>query len=667
MGVDISTTLVKRGLSQLGLAHPPGAAGHRTSTTVQTLGLAGAELLKAVDHELGATAALTTDIKSALCALPQPDGPVRQDTDNRDERGRFKAAYNEPRERTEPELGDRFDSVELKRQGKDLSQMRTTNSSYESLHRKVQALVLLPCGTDSARWDGLRHWSGEAYEGLVGVPYMPATLDKFARELKYAGGGGVARESLAAFWLGRPALLGESPVQGAAALYVDTAVNPVWTHHFSRCAKVARLGGRVMPATSTTYLNAGCGTPVLYTSCSGHTSLPKAVGGLLDSYESIAGPDTAQRLVVMDREGHAAWLLKELRDRDWDFIVPLRQSSVDKPERFCELTDWVPYKDKGDEVRGGRLELNDSKAPDESLQVRVVGRKRRRTGKVAWYATLADAEAFSDPTVLDLYFARWPLQELVFRDGNGRVHLGAHYGYGRRKVDNVAVLDRLDKIQGYTRKLDIRVKKGQQNAQALRAEVTEKSLAINRVSERLDALRAELDASVAQGRAGTATFKERYASARALESWLASNRNDVASQAEDAVVLERKVKTARSRRKSLQDEQAILDSRRRIFTVDVELDELMTAFKLTFMNLCGVLMTQYLGKQMQLDTLIRGILTLPGERVRTPTTETIRIYRHERDRQLMPLVEAACQKLTEQEMVRDKRRLRFEVVDRPVP
>ena len=54
------------------------------------------------------------------------------------------------------------------------------------------------------------------------------------------------------------------------------------------------------------------------------------------------------------------------------------------------------------------------------------------------------------------------------------------------------------------------------------------------------------------------------------------------------------------------------------------------AFKSTFMNLCAVLMKSYLGIDMEIETLIDSVLTLPGERVTTATTETVRIFRQPR-------------------------------------
>ena len=663
LDINVSGTVVKRAMKELGLAWPQGNPGHRRVQQVEPLDLAGAELLLGLDQVVGATSALAAELQAGLAALPPPSEPVRDDRANRDGRGRFKPAYNAAKKRTVPELGEKFDSVEQRRQGKNLPAMRTAQSSKASLSRKVVALTMLPCATDSARLDALGHWQGGAFEALVGVGYMPATLDKFARELKYAGMAQAAQDAVASFWLGRPSLLGEAPVQGAAVVYVDTSVSPLWTHHFSRCAKVARLGGRIMPATSTVFLHAGCGTPVLYKTWSGQVSLGAAVEDLLDRYEALGGDDTVQRLIVMDREAHAAWLFKALRDRAWDFIVPLKKSVVSDPDRFSKLTDWAPYGGRGDEIRGGRLQLNDSKDRSDPMEVRVVGRRRHRTGKVAWYATLVEAEAFSDTAIIDLYFKRWPLQEHVFRDGNGRVHLDAHHGYGRQKVDNVAVLDRLDKLEGQARLMEARIEQGQTVAAAARVKATETAAAIAPVVRRIDVLRRELDVHVQRGEADT--FLEKYATVRTLEDWVAPRL--VAARAAEAAFAEaeRAGEQARRRLDANEQDRLRLEKQRQVFTIDVELDQIMTAFKLTFMNLCGVFMTDYLGCQMQLDTLIRSVLTLPGERVRTATTETVRIWRQPRDRKVMPLVELACQRLNAKGLRRGERVLRFELADRP--
>ena len=95
-----------------------------------------------------------------------------------------------------------------------------------------------------------------------------------------------------------------------------------------------------------------------------------------------------------------------------------------------------------------------------------------------------------------------------------------------------------------------------------------------------------------------------------------------------------------------------------IYTVDVDLDQIMTAYKVTFLNLCQRLMPDHLGVPWQIDHLIRAVLTLPGRRRQTPRVETIEIFRQERDPEAMAAVERACDRLTAEEIVRQDVRAR---------
>lgn len=663
LGVQLQGSTVRKLLQDLGLSHPVGRPS--AVSRPEPLPLAGAELLKAVDLELGAVATLTCDLEAAMKALlpPSADEEVRDDTANRDEDGRFLSAYNQPKPRTVPELGERFDSVRTKAAGKDLPAMRTANSSTGALLRKVLALTMLPCVTDAPRWSALRHWQGDSLEGLVGYAYQPATLDKFARELKYAGVAAAARESVARFWIGAEAKQAD-PAEAAVVLYGDARVKPLWTHHYSRCTAVTRLGKRVMPAITTVHLHSGCGTPLIYREFSGGASVPREIGAMLQEYEADAGESTVRRIVVLDSESHAVWLFKELDQLNYLFLIPLRGSSTGQNARFEELSPWVPYRQ--DEVCSGWLWVNDSRPKEAALRVRVVGRRRHRTGSVAWYATNAPSAEFGDAKLLDLYFARWPLQEHVFRDGNGRVGLGAHHGYGKQQVGNVAVLDEMDRIDAALTK-----------THESRRELTEAREVANRQLAEQEATVGMYDTELA-----TVTARAETAWQHGLEEPQAAQRKDLVEglQASRAKAEEHRARVAdllaknesadaeaQAREAELEARRAKIAAHQTIFTVDTELDEIMTAFKLTFMCLCTQLMKHYLGVRIETDTLIRGVLTLPGERVLTRSVETIRIFRQPRERQLMPRVEEACRLLTARALRRGKRVLRFEVIDRPEP
>lgn len=661
-GQSWSLATVRRAMVRAGVSQPVGRPTDREVVTPHPR--AGAELLLALDQELGATEHLATTLHAALQQLPEPEGEVQDDRANRDENGRFLAAYNEGSERTEPELGSKFDSVTLRRQGKDLPGMRVAKQSVETLTRKLRALVLLPCVTDSPRWEALRHWEGDSLEALVGIAYQPATLDKMLRELKYADLAAVLVEACAAFWVGQDGM-GEQEVDGMALVYADTSVKSVWTHHFTRCAKVSSRG-RVMPAISTLYLHVGPGTPILFRSFSGTAVLPAEIPALLREYEQIAGEGTVRRVVVIDREGASVGFMKRLMASGWQFIIPLRKSVTGSSARFEELTDWSPYQEAGDAVRGGWLWLNDTHDRKNPLRVRVVARRRHRTGKIAWYATTTTAEELSDAGVIERYFDRWPLQEHRFRDGNSRVHLDAQHGYGKRKVDNVAVLDRRELLEGQIRRLDAALVTQAAELTELRGKAKLVADALATAEPGIQQDRAEIDEQIERGQPMTPELQRANWAVRLWETWREENREEFGRLEREIGRCAAAMAVGEASRGRKQADLERTASQLRIFTVDVALDQVMTALKLTFMNLCAAFMARHLGgTKLQLDTLIRGILTLPGERVRVGNTETIRIYRHDRDRQLMPLVEEACRQLTDKALVRDTWRLRFELVDPP--
>jgi hypothetical protein len=517
---------------------------------------------------------------------------------------------------------------------------------------------------ESPRWSALGHWQGAHLETLVGHAYMPATLDKHARELKLSGAVEAALEASAEFWIGQD---GMADSGGAVVVYIDGSTKPVWTQHFSRCTKLSS-NGRVMPGMTTVCLNSGSGTPLVYRTFSGHASVPREAIGLLEQVDAATGGGTTARMVVLDRESHAVWLFKALDAGRWQYIVPLRQSVVGPKARFEEVGPWTPYGTAGDETCQGWLWLNDSRPGEDKLRVRVVARRRHRTGKVAWYATNAEHEDLCPAAILDLYFARWPLQEHVFRAGNGRVGLDVQHGYGKKKVTNVAVVTELEKLEARLARCDEQRSRELVVRESLVEEHADWARVEAEVGEMIAGVLAEMDQRIAAEDTGR-EFAECYADLRRHQRWVEEAGAELGRLREQLDDATRRIDALETRMTKMRADRERRVGQTMIFTVDTELDEIMTSYKLTFMNLCTRLIRHHMGERMELDTLIRSVLTLPGERVMTRSTETIRIYRQPRDPRAMAAVERACASLNALGLTRgpvdEPRRLTLELVDHP--
>jgi hypothetical protein len=96
-------------------------------------------------------------------------------------------------------------------------------------------------------------------EEICGEAYMPAKLDRFTRELKYAGVANTLWESHARVWLNVTSGWGDPFL--AVVLYVDGTIKPVWTRLFSQSAKVSSVG-RTMPAIDQIAFHSGYGMPL---------------------------------------------------------------------------------------------------------------------------------------------------------------------------------------------------------------------------------------------------------------------------------------------------------------------------------------------------------------------------------------------------------------------
>lgn len=143
------------------------------------LPLAGGELLMAAEQETRGMAALT-EMVLQLSEQAQQEGQGQEpeaDVEDRDERGRFTARYNQQRRRKAGEQSASYlRPAADKGQGKVPTWPRFVHEGAQTLVAKVQMLTLGWMIAKSKGWDALRSPEAAGLEEVVGYAYMPSTL-----------------------------------------------------------------------------------------------------------------------------------------------------------------------------------------------------------------------------------------------------------------------------------------------------------------------------------------------------------------------------------------------------------------------------------------------------------------------------------------------------------
>lgn len=666
-GIEVSAATVTVHLRQAGIARPRGrparGGGSRPSPSFPAAPaphetehpLAGAEMLRILDEVDGGTAALAKAIQSHGRSLPTPSTVEQDDPDDRDARGRFRPSYNRARPRRFNRQNTKFDSVRFKRLTKDPKRLHFLGVSEESVRRKVLAVTLSPLVVQRGRVSELCYGLDERLGVLVGRKYAGSTLDKFLRDLKMAD----ASPALQQTWMDHVRTKDGDAVDaetGAIVVYGDGTTLPHYTRLFEQSTRVSQRG-KVMPGVTIVTLNSGIGTVLQYAAFSGHADVGKVVATMLERHPEQAEGDEPTRVVVLDRESHAVALFKRL-SAHVTFIIPLRSNVTGDPRQFSAQTPWIPWRD-GAEVCDARLELRDRRKGEDNLTVRVVGMRRHPEGRVLWFATNAAHDPFTSTQVVRIYFERWPKQEARYRDAKGRVGLQRQYGYGKEEIDNISVVTRLDHLTVMLDQLEDLIYDTTCDSQwcAQTGPALEAALVEAQQAEESGA-RALSESSGAEP-ALLLSLRDQWSASRgrAKEAQVALDQHG-----QKTAEVERSLHRLLTRKGKLEQEAEEIQDRRTIFRLDTDLDEIVLAFKCTFLRLCARLQG-LLDTKLEINNLISRVLTLPGRCITSPDGKQreVHIYRNPHDPKMMKAVERACDALNS---LAGARRVR--VVDRPV-
>jgi hypothetical protein len=418
-----------------------------------------------------------------------------------------------------------------------------------------------------------------------------------------------------------------------------------------------------MPCITTTYVQTGAGTPVVVYSQSGSAPLAPRLGELVEEAERRLDKDV-RRAVVIDAEGSTYDILESFARQRRVIVTPCKPSTFDELElRYRPGSYYRPYRD-GDELRVATATLR-HKSTDREQEVGVLLVRREHRASPFALLTTGLALGFEGRALADLYFKRWPLQENFFKDG-AALGLNRHRGNCGRMVTNVAVATELEHLE--VRLVETEEKLAKLNEQLPKTEQIFEQVTTSHceASVELAVQRQRLDQYIAQGQTKTASFAE--AAVACHEATAAHETTEVALQRTKT-----KIERAHTRRQHLHDDieqmtarAAELEPMREIRQLDVALDTVLTAMKLTLAMLVTFVLREYLPTSgMSTETFFNRVFTLRGRRETTAHREHIVIYENPRDARANAAVVEACEILNARALVRDGRALSFAVEQRP--
>lgn len=627
---------------------------------IVALPFAGGELLMAAEIEAGGITALTEEVVLiGKRAIEASAGKVpTKDVAYRDSDGHFTSTYNRRRTRKDNEqIASYLRSAEEKAEGRVPSWPRFVQERPQTIDAKLRMLVVAWMVAGSKGWDSLRAPDVAGLAALTGFAYMPSTLAKFVSALAISGAGEAMLEAVGRRWHEVAKTRWQEP--GAmAALYIDNHAKEVWSSLFTLSGKVSHLN-RVMPCITTTYAHTGAGTPLVLSVQSGSAPLAPRLVQLVARAETVLETDV-QRAVIIDAEGSTFDLLASFAAAKRVLITPLKPSRVPDLEiTYSPGSYYRPYREN-DELRIAQATLL-HKSTGRSLEIGVLLVRRAHREADTVLLTTGLELGMEGRDLADLYFRRWPVQENFFKDA-GALGLSQHRGNCGTIVSNVAVVSELERMES----------RANRDAEAL-AQLTADADQCARTAEDCDREHQRAQAALATRRGRLDELIAQSKTSGKMFATSALDHQRALVQAESCAKAAAKARAAveknnarraklETRRDELAARRARLEPQRTIRKLDVAQDAILTATKLTAVQLICFVLREYLGSlAMTPETFIQRVFTIHGRKELRTNEELIVFYENPRDPAINDGLRDACGHLNKRALQRENRTLRFAV------
>jgi hypothetical protein len=631
---------------------------------VEELRFAGGELLGAAELESGAISALTDEVqKLAEEATEASVGQVpTADVAHRDERGHFTGTYNRKRRRKGGErIAGYLRSAAEKAEGRVPSWPRFVHEQRWTLEAKLAMVAYSPLVADTKGWDALLAPDAAGLVALTGFAYQPSTLAKFTSALAISNAGPRLLSAMGENWH-RVANARWGEPGAIAALYVDNHAKEVWTSLFTKSGKVSHLS-RVMPCITNTYVHTGAGAPFVASVQSGSAPLAPRLLALVEEVEAKLG-ETVSRATIIDAEGSTFDVLEAFAKKKRIIVTPLRPSRAPGLELTYSPGSFYRSYREHDELRCATATLT-HKSSGRSLELGALLVRRDNRESETVLLTTGLSHGLSGRELADLYFARWPTQENAFKEG-AAVALNEHRGNCGQMVANIAVVTELERLEARTSVERAKKKEADAATPKLEMALAKSKVEHQRAVDALATRRRRLDGLLAIGRIDGKQFartaiehRDALVRAEGSQATFAAAQAKLKTAIDHAAATDAFLKESAERIKNM-------DSQRVIRQLDVALDSVLTAAKLTCALLITFALREYFaGTPMTPQTFASRIFGIRGRRELRPNEERIVLYENPRDPEVNIAIAKACRLINDRRLTRNGRQICFTIEGPP--
>ncbi len=539
---------------------------------------------------------------------------ISQDNMEYRQQGQFTRGYNQLKTVRE----NRFKSIEEKIPSKKFSTMKIFSMSEKTIYRYNLALLCLPLVTSNGKSSRINRVKGNDLTYLCGENYKDASLDRYLQELKYLQISEKMIDATAKFW--QDFWRDESGDEPSfLCYYIDGNTRPLWSSR--RCYKgKVTMHGRVMNCLENVFIHDGKGHPLYFQTFHGHGDLGKhALSMLTKLTQLLDDPNahaTVKRILVFDGGGNGVKTLRSFANSD-DYYITILDDNQITDRKIKHIQQKMRYKYGNANVVECQIELLDSSEKDYIYESRAVS-VEWDNGRRSVLVTNIPRELQDASEVTKRYFDRWPLQEKQFRNAKSGVNIHRIVGYGM-------------KIENYNRMED-KQRKLCETITRLNKNLEEHLQELEPIKEQLTSLLVQ--EKPLQERSTIEDGKRIMTDVDSLEWHDCEVQIDRCTRKENAI--KKDCKDDFNRLEKCLKEERSLRNKDKVYKIDLELDQIMTCFKMSFVNLCSLFLTKCMNhEKFELLTLFESIFQLDGSAIIDNENKIIELERNPKEPELM--------------------------------